>query len=486
MKILFYYRGAESFGIEYISALLKEAGHKTELIFDPGFDDTFFFKSNLLNFLKVKEKLLSQAKRFSPDLVAFSCITNLYPYVKDMARLLKKELKVPTVIGGIHATTLPDYVLKEDCFDIVCTGEGEYAMLELADRMEAGKDFSDIKNLWVKRDGKITFNDERPLIADLDSLPFPDKDIFYKNGAFWKTVQMVASRGCHYHCTFCVNNYYLKRYGRSILRLRRVDSVIEEIKIYKQKYKPEFIDFRDDIFIASMPWVEEFSDKYSKEIGIKFLANVHPRMINKNMSRLLKKAGCWGVCMGIQSGDESIRRNLLKRNETDEEIMKAVRLVKEEGLHLNTEFIFGLPGESTEQAWKSVSLNDEIKPNSTATFLFYPFPGTELMEYSYKNGFLNDNTVGMIKEGVGSYHTILFLKNQNNNFFYNLNCLLPVFVKMRWLIKRKFFKKICEAKTTFLHKIIGIYAIPFYNPKLFKEKLLNYISMLLVFLKRRV
>lgn len=196
MKILFYYRGAESFGIEYISAVLKEAGHETELIFDPGFDDTFYFKSHLFDPLKIKEKLLAQAKRFSPDFIAFSSITNLYPYIKDMAYLLKKELKVPAIIGGIHATILPEYVLNEECFDMLCIGEGEYAMLELANRMQEGKDFSDIDNLWVKRDAKFIRNPERPLIQNLDTLPFADKDMFYKRGAFYKSIQFSASRGC--------------------------------------------------------------------------------------------------------------------------------------------------------------------------------------------------------------------------------------------------------------------------------------------------
>ena len=179
MRILFFYRGAESFGIEYLSAVLTQAGHQTELIYDPGLDNNFYVSPGLLKKLNVPRKLVRKARDFSPDLVAFSSITNLYPYIKDMARALKAELKMPAVIGGIHPTVLPELVLQEDCFDIVCRGEGEYALLELADRLEKGEDITDIENLWVKdSQGVIHKNEQRPLIQDLDALPFPDKDLF--------------------------------------------------------------------------------------------------------------------------------------------------------------------------------------------------------------------------------------------------------------------------------------------------------------------
>jgi hypothetical protein len=114
--------------------------------------------------------------------------------------------------------------------------------------------------------------------------------------------------------------------------------------------------------------------------------------------------------------------------------------------------------------------------------LFYPFPGTELAEYSYSKGLISDTGLKSIYEGKGSYHTSLFLKNEFNPLFLNLSFLLPVFVKMPWLINKGYFRRFCGDKTTALHKAIGILAIPFHNPALFKEKLLNYIRMLWVYL----
>lgn len=482
MKILFFYRGAESFGIEQISACLKEAGHATELIFDPGLDDTFYFKSRLFNFLNVKDKLLCQAKRFSPDLLAFSSTTNMYPYVLDMARLLKKELNVSTIIGGIHATVLAEEVIKEDCFDMLCVGEGEQAMLELAQKLQDNSDHSSIQNLFVKKNGRIMRNAERPLIKDLDSLPFPDKDIFYKRGVFYKSIQVMASRGCPFDCSFCVNSFYRKRYGNMPVRRRKVESLIKELKSYKEKYRPEFVDFQDDCFPVSLDWLEEFSLKYKKEVGLGFLANIHPSLAGKNTARLLREAGCRGVCMGVQSGNEAVRRSILKRNDTNEQVVRAARIFKDEGIRVTTEFIFSLPGETAALAWESVELNRQIAPYSSSTFLFYPFPGTELAEYSYSKGLIDEADMKLINKGEGSYHTSVFLKNEFNPLFINLSYLLPFLVKAPWFINKGYFKKFCGAKTSFLHKTIGILALPFHNPALFREKLLNYIRMLWVYL----
>ena len=484
MKILFYYRGAENFGIEYISAVLKEAGHETGLIFDPGFDDTFYFRTPALKLLKVKEKLIEQAKSFSPDLMAFSSITNLYPYVKEMAYALKKELNVLAVIGGVHSNALPEYVLKEPCFDMLCLGEGEYPMLDLTQRMSQGRDFSDIDNLWVKRKDRIIRNKERPLIEDLDRLPFPDKELFYKKGAFYKDMLIMTSRGCPYHCSFCVNSFYLDKYGSKTIRRRGVDKIIEEIRMYKERYNPRFIHFDDDVFTASDGWFEEFSRRYRAEIGIEFLVNIHPAMVNRRTAILLKEAGCRVACMGVQTGNERSRLDLLRRNDSNSRIMEAARVLKDADIHLTTEFIFGLPDETEEQSWESVLFNSAIRPASTSTFIFYPFPGTELAEFSVKSGLLDEESLEMIKEGRGSYHTSLFLKNDHNHFFLNTAMLLPLFSKFPVLIRNGYFRKFCRKKTNFLHRLLGICAIPFFNPFLFREKLINYLRMFWVYLRQ--
>jgi anaerobic magnesium-protoporphyrin IX monomethyl ester cyclase len=480
VRILFFYRGAESFGIEYLSAVLTQAGHHTELIYDPGLDNNFYVSSSLLKRLNVPKKLVRKAKDFSPDLVAFSSITNLYPYVKDMARALKAELKVPTVIGGIHPTVLPELVLQEDCFDIVCRGEGEYALLELANRLERGEDIADIENLWVKdSQGVIRENEQRPLIQDLDALPFPDKALFYRNGAFWRNVSIMTGRGCPYHCTFCVNSFYHQMNTRrgGMVRRRSVDNVIQELKLYKQKYRPQTVNFQDDTFSVEIDWLEEFADKYAAEVNIPFQCNVHPMTVTREIIKALKKAGCRSVCMGIQSGNSELRKMVLKRPGTNERIIEASKLIKEAGIQLVAEYIFGLPDETPEKMWESATLNRQIRADNTSTFVFYPFPGTALAEYCVGKGLLDAETVEEINNGVGSYHTTLFIKHPYRDFALNMASLLPLFSRLPSFLNDGYLKKLCSRKHGLLAKTLGVIGVPFMNTWQARERTQNLIHM---------
>ncbi len=480
MRILFFYRGAESFGIEYLSAVLTQAGHQTELIYDPGLDNNFYASLGLFKRLNMPRKLVRKARDFSPDLVAFSSITNLYPYVTDVARALKAELKVPTVIGGIHPTVLPELVLQEDCFDVVCRGEGEYALLELADRLEKGEDITDIENLWVKdSQGVIHKNEQRPLIQDLDALPFPDKDLFYRNGAFWRNVSIMTGRGCPYRCTFCVNSFYHQMNTRRerMVRRRSVDNVIQELKLYKQKYRPRTLNFQDDTFSVDVDWLEEFADKYAAEINIPFQCNVHPMTVTREIVKALKKAGCRSVCMGIQSGNNELRKMVLKRPGTNERIIEASRLIKEEGIQLVTEYIFGLPDETPEKMWESVTLNREIRADNTSTFVFYPFPGTALADYCVRKGLLDAETVEEINNGLGSYHTTLLIKHPYRDFAMNMASLLPLFSRLPPFLSDGYLKKLCSREHGLLAKTLGLIGVPFMNTWQARERIQDLIHM---------
>ena len=181
MKVLFYYNGGEHIGIEYLSAYLKEKGHEVDLVFDPGLGNNFYVNLPILDNIINDKLIIRKAQKFNPDIIAISCITNLYPAVKRIASKFKTKLNCPIIIGGIHPTSLPDKVIKEDWVDFLCIGEGEEAFAELLEKMKKGEDVSNIKNLWVKdANGKITKNPLRPLITDLDSLPFPDKSLFHQ------------------------------------------------------------------------------------------------------------------------------------------------------------------------------------------------------------------------------------------------------------------------------------------------------------------
>jgi len=481
LKILFYYRGAESFGIESLSAVLKRAGHTTDLLFDPGLDNFFYFSFGIFRKLNVPRRLVEKAKRFSPDIIAFSAITNIYPYAREIAALLKSETNAFSLIGGIHATVLAETVLNETCFDTVCRGEGEDALLELANNLEQGKDITGIHNLWVRdENGVIHKNAVDPPMENLDELPFADKDLFYRNGAFWGSVSIMTARGCPYHCTYCVNSFYNMMYGGHGNRVRRrsVQNVIDELKVCKDKYRPRAVNFLDDTFTSSTEWLEDFAPVYATEVRLPFSCNVHPASVNGRNIKILKDAGCASISMGVQSGNSELRGRLMRRTGSNAQIIEAGRLIREAGIHLETEFIFGLPEETPEMMLESVALNRAIRPNDVSTFLFYPFPGTAMADYCVRKGLLDEDSLEKIHNGFGSYHSTILIRHEHHDFAMNLSWILPLCAKLPAAVCDYMIKTICNRKFGRLAGFIGFLGIPMSNTWTAKQRLMDILHML--------
>jgi radical SAM superfamily enzyme YgiQ (UPF0313 family) len=226
-----------------------------------------------------------------------------------------------------------------------------------------------------------------------------------------------------------------------------------------------------------MDWLEEFADKYATEINIPFQCNVHPMTVNREIVKALKKAGCRSVCMGIQSGNNELRKMVLKRPGTNERIIQASRLIKEEGIHLVTEYIFGLPDETPEKMWESAALNREIRADNTSTFVFYPFPGTALADYCVRRGLLDAETVEKINNGVGSYHTTLLIKHPYRDFALNMASLLPLFSRLPPFLSDGYLKKLCSRKHGPLAKTLGLIGVPFMNTWQARERIQDLIHM---------
>jgi anaerobic magnesium-protoporphyrin IX monomethyl ester cyclase len=461
MKILFYYNSGEHIGVEYLSAYLKSKGHKVDLIFDPGIGNNFFINLPILNKLISEEMIINRAVQFNPDLVAFSCITNLYPIIKRIATKIKERLKVPIVVGGIHPTSVPEWVIKEDCFDILCIGEGEEALAELLEKMGKKESTLNIRNLWVKdQKGNIHKNPLRPLIKDLDTLPFADKSIFYKYGIINKRIMVMTGRGCPYQCTFCVNSFRRGLYpDETYLRRRSVDNVIKELVLLKTKYKPKAFRFEDDVFTYNLAWLREFRKKYLKRVNLPFHCYVTPTTATDEVLTEIKLAGCTSVSMGVQSGDERIRRDILKRHHSDAVIIGAAKRINNHSLKLISEFIFGFPSETPKEMWKTLSLNEKLHAYNTASFIFYPFPKTELAQYCLKNNLLSKEDYDAVKDGFGSYHLTCFLDHPYKDEVFRFNSILPVYNKAPRIIK-PFLRKMLRMKYGIMHKLLYALSIP--------------------------
>ncbi len=378
MRVLFITRHADyiPFGLTHLSSVLKKAGHQVDLV------------------IATHQDPIQAAREFKPQIVGYTIYTGLHRYYLELNRAIKEALggKVLSVFGGPHATFFPE-VIEEEGVDGVCIGEGEEAMVDLANALEGGGDYLSIPNWWFKRDGEIIRNPLRPLLEDLDSLPFPDRELFYSKDAFSRESGLkhfISSRGCPYRCSYCYNQAFNEIYRGlgKIVRHRSVDNVLEELKWVRSKYPLRFVVFLDDLFIWPLKWVEEFAEKYPREIGLPFFCNVRPNLVSRELVSLLKEAGCHSVGMGVETGDEEIRRKLLKRDITQEQILEAARLIKEAGLRLITTNMIGLPGGSLEVDFKTLELNIACRPDYANVFLYQPYPRTELGEYAKEHDLL--------------------------------------------------------------------------------------------------
>jgi radical SAM superfamily enzyme YgiQ (UPF0313 family) len=452
MKVTFVTIGAESLGIEYLSASLKKAGHKVELVFDPGlFDDKYYFNIPFLgNIFNYRKKLIKKVLNSKPDIIAFSVFTDTYNWAIDVAKELKSKTDVPIMMGGIHITSVPDKVIKNPYIDILALAECEEAIVELCDKMEKNEDITNIENFWVKKDGKWHKNEIRSANMDLDTIEFPDKELFADDVRIKDCYMILTSRGCPFRCTYCSNAFLLDIYKNkgSYLRRRGVDNVIEELKQAKKKFNYKVVSFMDDIFTSDVKWLNEFLERYKKEIDIPFRAISHPLYFNTDIAKKLKKAGCYRVELGLQSTDEEYRKKILKRYETNDQVIKAFKACEEAGLSLMVDHIFGLPQEKEEHLLSAAKFYSDYNIDRIACFWLSYFPKTEIIEIAKNMGEIDDSRI----EGINNakekmYHdggSVINKKREKMIKDYDLLFkLIPVLPKstIKKIIKNKWYKK---------------------------------------------
>lgn len=371
--------GARKFyhGLGYLSSVLKKAGHQTSLLY--------------LQSEPSQEEFVSQVSSWGADVVAFTSTTHQFPYVASCATWIKQALpSMHTVVGGTHATLVPEQVCASPGIDVVCVGEGEYPLLEYVGALASGHSPMAIRNLWfpgfsgASNGEGIVRNPLRPLIENLDELPHPDRELFDYEQILARNdgwVDMMAGRGCPYGCSYCCNpglRERLKGLGKYV-RFRSVANVLDEVRQLAQRYAIKTLNFQDDVFTLDRDWTIAFCHAYGAEFKFPFWINTRVERINdEEMVIALSKAGCRGVRIGVESGNEELRANILKRRMSNDEIRSAFRLAAKHGLDVYTCNMLGIPGETAAMIEETIALNRELKPADLQFSVFYPYPMTEL------------------------------------------------------------------------------------------------------------
>lgn len=461
MKVLLIYPNVVespkdmSLGLGIISSMLREAGHKVALI-----DTTFKI---------TKKEIQNKVNKFNPDIVGVTAATNDLYNAINICNLVKTIKSVPIVCGGYHATIAPEDIIKQECFDIVAIGESEDSFIKLVNSLEKGKINYKLTNFWFKKNNQILKNPLGKLNQNLDTLPFADRELFdYQKyiSSNRGLATFMSSKGCPFMCSYCINKVLIDKYkGKGkYLRFRSIENLFKEIKQVIQKYDVKEIEFYDDTFTLNKSRLKEFSKRYPQEIGLPFYVNARVNAVTKEDLFALKKAGCVRVSIGIEAGDSKIRNPILKRNQTEKQIIDTFKWAKQAGLKTYSFNMIGIPHETPESIKRTIELNRKVNPDYIGVSIFNAFKGTELYDLCLKKNWLTKKYSNSYFQSSNMVHpnfTLKQLKKIRDRFGFEIYkhknkkrayidlldkklTKLPLYAKTRSFLIAKGVKKIIE------------------------------------------
>ena len=374
-------------GTLYVAACLKKAGH-----------DVKFFNGAFMR----QTDLLQELAHYNPGFVGLYSTTFGWNKALSTAKDIKSiNSNVFVAVGGPFPIAKQRECLQGDGehIDAVVTGEGEKTVPELVDRLDAGKSLRGVLGVIYKEGNEIIENPPRPLIEELDDLPLPARELLGELDDYTPppatyrrkpVAVMITARGCNRRCIFCSQIDRERKSGKRGIRYRSVENVLDEIRAcLKQGYRE--IKFIDDTFAADYDRAMTLA-KAIKSEGLDFtwFASACVNQVDKPLLRAMKEAGCWAVLFGAESGVQK-NLNTLKKGITLDATRKAVKAAKQVGLRVSTPFLFGIPGETFEDALKTIDFAIELNPDLANFHALTAFPGTPLYENLDKYGSVSED-----------------------------------------------------------------------------------------------
>jgi len=438
---------SEPLGTMQISAICKARGHLTRLA------------------VITRDNIRTILDSFVPDLIGYSAMTpneHMFLTADQVVREWTNGLGKPVtrIMGGPHPTYFPE-VLEKMELDAVVAGDGDNAIWRIIERLEEGRDLNGIPNVITPDSPDHEF--EKEVVEDLNELPFLDRAVFYDAAPDLQRVgirSLMTQRGCPYKCTYCFNhafNLMFKGDGRKLIRRRAVDDVIAEVKYVRENYGPLlFVRFADDVFVIRKDeWLEEFAEKFPKEIGLPFYCLIRGTGLTEEVAALLAKAGCKSVSMSIEAGSTELRNVVLKRNMTDEQMIESFNTARKYGINTHSNTMMGIPGTTLEDDFNSFLFARKCRPAAPTFGIFCPYPKAHLTEYAKEQGVLPDdfdfNQTYRNQSVLTNYTNQERMEQLNLSYLSTLFCWLPDFMLpvLRFLMKLPFtrFYSMVEATT---------------------------------------
>ena len=341
---------------------------------------------------------------FGPRMICMSAVALEYSFISKMADRIK--LKYPGIYllaGGTHISLAAGQAIT-GAFDAICIGEGEAPVVEIAGRIERGEKPSGVGNLWIKNGPIVEKNPARPFSQDLDSLPFPDRDIWQEwvDEEAGTKYSILAGRGCPFECTYCCNHAVKKLAPGNYVRFRSPGNIIAELEECRSRFPAHDTVYIEAENMASggkwmfelLTELEAYNSRQRKPLSYGTNIRVTKNADFNALFSKMKAANFKYINIGLESGSEKIRKELLKRDYSDGDMIAAVEAARRHGLKVCLNSIMGLPGETEEDIKKTVELNRKCQPDWHFVSIFYPYPGTDLYAYCADNGLIKENLAG--------------------------------------------------------------------------------------------
>ena len=374
-----FYPGAHH-GLAALFAAVRQAGHECSLTHITADMTPEQFVEKILD------------ADTNADVYGFSAMTNQFAFVRKFAAPLADASGLPIIVGGVHAALMPREACSVPGVTCACRGEGDIFIQQWLD---AGERWDQVPGVWYQRDGTVhSVPGDAP--RDLDALANPDYEPFDMERIvrdLGGRLSLIVSRGCPFTCTYCCNEAFRAMFPHpgKYVRIRSPRGAVALVEQAAGQFAARSIRFEDDLLLVHKRWRREFFDLYRKRVGLPFECNSRVDTVTGELVDLLKESGCISLDIGVESGDERFRNEILGKNISDAQIERAFALLNDAGVNTYVYNIIGLPTETCEMARQTYLLNRRIKPSAGTVFYFYPFPGTKLAKLAEDKGLLRDD-----------------------------------------------------------------------------------------------
>ena len=338
----------------------------------------------------IYKETLDKISAFNPDIIGLTVWSAAFDIVQILTERIKDKISADILViaGGHHASAAPDELAEIKSIDLVVREEGELIFKEIIEKYSENSEITGVKGISYYDEDlkKVVHNPDMPLIQDLDSLPFPERNSsFLEKAPPSYYCRVITSRGCPFSCIFCNSH---RVWGKKV-RFRSPQNVLEEMKELKEIYNVKSFAFSDDNFTLSKERTLEICKLIRQQLpGIEWIAGTRVDLINKSLLEQMKRAGCVQIKFGIEAGNQKVM-DRIRKGITIEEVKKAVKMTKDIGLKQTTFFMVGHPGETKDDIQDTINLAKELDPYTAWFNIVSPYPGTELHEIAKKHNLLD-------------------------------------------------------------------------------------------------